>query len=150
VALVFTANPGESARPLERIASGGELSRVMLALKTALEAQDRVDLLVFDEVDSGIGGAVAHAVGERLRRLAQHRQILCVTHLPMIAALARHHLSVAKSLVAGRTVARVAAVRGDTRIAELSRMLAGDRVTETTRRQARELLAAPGDRAGAR
>jgi len=89
-------------------------------------------------------------VGERLRRLAQHRQILCVTHLPMIAALARHHLSVAKSLVAGRTVARVAAVRGDARVAELSRMLAGDRVTETTRRQARELLAAPGDRAGAR
>ena len=143
VEILFTANPGESARPLQRIASGGELSRVMLALKVALEAQDPVDLLLFDEVDSGIGGAVAQAVGERLRRLACHRQVVCVTHLPIIAALASHHLRVTKSVAAGRTVARIGTVEGHERVEELARMLAGDRVTDTTRRQARELLAAP-------
>src|SRR4029077_234465 len=90
----FTPNPGEPGRPLQKIASGGELSRVMLALKCALQARDRVDLLVFDEVDSGISGAGAQAVGERLRSLAEHRQVVCVTHLPLIAALAGHHLAV--------------------------------------------------------
>ncbi len=119
VAMRFGANPGEPLRGLQRIASGGELSRV----------------------DSGIGGAVAQAVGERLRRLARHRQIVCVTHLPMIAALAGHHLRVTKQASGGRTVARIATVEEDERVAELARMLAGDRVTETTRRQARELLA---------
>ena len=142
VEIMFSANPGEPARPLQRIVSGGELSRVMLALKVALEAQDPVDLLLFDEVDSGIGGAVAQAVGERLKRLARHRQVVCVTHLPMIAALATHHLRVDKSVAAGRTVARIAAVEGGERVEELARMLAGDRVTDTTRRQARELLGA--------
>ena len=112
----------------------------MLALKTALEVQDRVDLLLFDEVDSGIGGTVARAVGERLRRLARHRQVLCVTHLPMIAALASHHIGVTKSGSAGRTVARFDVLRGESRVAELARMLAGDRASSTTLRQARELL----------
>jgi len=140
VEMRFTANPGEPPRPLQKIASGGELSRVMLALKTALEAQDRVDVLLFDEVDSGIGGAVARAVGERLRRLSQHRQLICVTHLPMIAALGTHHLRVTKHRAAGRTVTRIEPVAGEPRVEELSRMLAGDRITETTRRQARELL----------
>lgn len=136
----FSANAGEAPRPLARVASGGELSRIMLALKTALEAQDPVDLLLFDEVDSGIGGAVAQAVGERLRRLARHRQIVCVTHLPMIAALASHHVLVQKRTSGGRTVARFETVEGDARIEEISRMLAGERITATTRRQARELL----------
>jgi len=143
VTLAFTANPGESPRPLARIASGGELSRVMLALKSALQARDRVDLLVFDEVDSGIGGAVAQAVGERLRNLARHRQVVCVTHLPLIAALAEHHLAVSKHVAGGRTTARVAVLERAARVEELARMLAGERVTETTRRQARELLATP-------
>jgi DNA repair protein RecN (Recombination protein N) len=146
VLIRFGANSGESLRPLQKIASGGELSRVMLALKTALEAQDRVDVLLFDEVDSGIGGAVAQAVGERLRRLAGHRQVLCVTHLPMIAALASHHLRVEKHAASGRTAVGVEIVRGETRIAELARMLAGDRATQTTLRQARELLAHPAPR----
>jgi len=140
VEIMFSANPGEPARPLQKVVSGGELSRLMLALKVALEAQDPVDLLLFDEVDSGIGGAVAQAVGERLKRLARHRQVVCVTHLPMIAALATHHLRVDKSVAAGRTVARIVAVEGSERVEELARMLAGDRVTDTTRRQARELL----------
>ncbi len=143
VTLAFTANPGEPSRPLARIASGGELSRVTLALKCALQTRDRVDLLVFDEVDSGIGGAVAQAVGERLRSLAQHRQVVCVTHLPLIAALAGHHLAVSKHVAGGRTTARVSVLEPAERVEELARMLAGERVTETTRRQARELLAAP-------
>ncbi len=148
VTLRFTANPGEGPRPLQRIASGGELSRVMLALKCGLQAQDRVDVLLFDEVDSGIGGTVARAVGERLRWLSQHRQIVCVTHLPMIAALASHHLGVSKHVSGGRSVARIQPVEGEARVDELARMLAGDRVTETTRRQARELLASGAPRAG--
>jgi DNA repair protein RecN (Recombination protein N) len=142
VRVLFTANPGDSPRPLRSIASGGELSRVMLALKAALEAQDRVDVLIFDEVDSGVGGAVARAVGDRLRKLARHRQVVCVTHLPMIAALARHHLRVAKSVAAGRTLVRFEFLDEVARVDELARMLAGDLVTGTTRRQARELLAA--------
>jgi len=150
VSLTFSANPGEAQRPLQKIASGGELSRVMLSLKTALETKDRVDLLLFDEVDSGIGGAVAQAVGERLRKLGAVRQIVCVTHLPMIAALAAHHLAVTKRTAGGRTVARIAALDRDARIAELSRMLAGERVTETTRRQARELLGETPARSAAR
>lgn len=141
VEMRFSANPGETPRPLQRIASGGELSRVMLGLKTALEAQDPVDLLLFDEVDSGIGGAVAQAVGERLRRLSRHRQIVCVTHLPMIAALASQHVRVTKRVAGERTIAEIRAIDGAERVDELARMLAGDRVTETTRCQARELLA---------
>jgi len=144
VAIQFTANPGEALRALQRIASGGELSRVMLALKTALEVQDRVDVLLFDEVDSGIGGTVARAVGERLRRLARHRQVICITHLPMIAALASHHIGVAKTGASGRTVAGFEVLRGERRVAELARMLAGDRASSTTLRQARELLDAGG------
>ncbi len=143
VLLQFTPHPGEPGRALQRIASGGELSRVMLALKCALQARDRVDLLVFDEVDSGIGGAVAQAVGERLRGLAEHRQVVCVTHLPMIAALGSHHFAVSKGVANGRTQARIARLSAPERVEELARMLAGERVTDTTRRQARELLA-PG------
>jgi DNA repair protein RecN (Recombination protein N) len=146
VTLSFTANPGEPARPLAKIASGGELSRVMLALKCALQARDRVDLLVFDEVDAGIGGAVAQAVGERLKSLSEHRQLVCVTHLPLIAALASHHFAVSKQVAAGRTLAGVAELGRADRIEELARMLAGERVTDTTRRQARELLGAPAAR----
>ncbi len=140
VTLQFAPNPGEPARPLPRIASGGELSRVMLAIKTALERRDAVDLLLFDEVDSGIGGAVAQAVGVRLRRLSRHRQVVCVTHLALIAALAERHLRVTKHVSGGRTVARIGVVEGPERVEELARMLAGDRITDTTRRQARELL----------
>ena len=140
VEILFSANAGEPSRPLQRIASGGELSRVMLALKVALEAHDPVDLLLFDEVDAGIGGVVAQAVGERLRRLARHRQVICVTHLPMIAALAGQHLRVTKSVALGRTTACIEVVEDRERIEELARMLAGGRVTDTTRRQARELM----------
>jgi DNA repair protein RecN (Recombination protein N) len=138
--LRFGANPGEPPRRLSQIASGGELSRVMLALKSVLGQEDRVDLLLFDEVDSGIGGAVAQAVGERLRRLSQHRQVLCVTHLPIIAAQASRQFLVGKEVREGRTVAWARALSTEQRVEEIARLLAGDLASATTRRQARELL----------
>jgi DNA repair protein RecN (Recombination protein N) len=142
VELRFGANSGEALGLIRKTASGGELSRVMLALKCALEAQDAVDVRIFDEVDSGIGGPVAQAVGERLRTLSRHGQVVCVTHLPMIAALAQRQLHVSKNVTSGRTQVRVEELDPRRRVEELARLLAGDRVTDTTRRQARELLAA--------
>ncbi len=136
----FAPNAGEEPRALARIASGGETSRVMLALQTLVAAEDGVDALLFDEVDSGIGGAVARAVGERLARLGQVRQVLCVTHLPVIACQAERQFRVHKLEQGGRTLARIERVEGEERIGEIARMLAGDVVSATTRRQARELL----------
>jgi len=136
----FRPNAGEPPRPLRRIASGGELSRVMLAVKSLMAERDQVQVLVFDEVDQGIGGAVAEEVGKMLRALAQRRQVLCITHLPLIAAHGARHFEVVKSTVRGRTTTCVRPLTGKEREEEISRLLAGARVTETTRKQARELL----------
>lgn len=141
----FRPNVGEPPRPLRRIASGGELSRVMLAVKSLMAEQDRVAVLVFDEVDQGIGGAVAEEVGRMLRALAMRRQVLCITHLPLIAAHGTRHFQVVKSTAGGRTKTEVRALTGKDREEEISRLLAGARVTETTRRQAREILRAVSD-----
>jgi DNA repair protein RecN (Recombination protein N) len=140
VEFVFAPNAGEEPRPLAKIASGGELSRVLLAFKSLLAAQDGVGTLFFDEIDAGIGGAVARAVGERLHALGRVRQVLCVTHLPVIAAYADHQFAVAKAERGGRTFATAEPLDEAARIDELSRMLAGDARTATTARQARELL----------
>jgi DNA repair protein RecN (Recombination protein N) len=140
VELRFAPPAGEEARPLARIAAGGETSRLMLALQTLVAAQAGVDALLFDEVDSGIGGAVARAVGERLARLGQVRQVLCVTHLPVIACQAARQFRITKIEQGGRTRALVERVEAEERIGEIARMLAGDAVSDTTRRQARELL----------
>jgi DNA repair protein RecN (Recombination protein N) len=141
---LLSANPGVEPRPLARVASGGELSRVMLALKTALAEADRVPTLVFDEVDIGIGGRTARTVGERLRAIAGGRQVFCVTHLPQIASLAHVQYTIEKRIVAGRTRVRVQRLEGATRVAELARMLGGRDVTEATLRHAAELLGADG------
>jgi len=141
---LLSANPGVEPRPLARVASGGELSRVMLALKTALAAADRVPTLVFDEVDIGIGGSTARTVGERLRAIAAGRQVFCVTHLPQIASLAHVQYTVDKRVAAGRTRVRVQRLEGAPRVAELARMLGGRSVTEATLRHAAELLGADG------
>jgi DNA repair protein RecN (Recombination protein N) len=138
----FQPNPGEPARPLQRIASGGELSRVMLSVKSMMAERDRVAVLVFDEVDQGIGGGVAEEVGALLFNLSKGRQVLCITHLPMIAAFPSRHFVVGKSTSDGRTSTSVQAIEGDARVEELARLLAGARATETTRAQAAELLAA--------
>lgn len=141
VEFTFSSNAGEPARPLAKVASGGEVSRVMLALKSALGAADSVPVLVFDEVDVGIGGATALAVGRLLRELASQHQVLVVTHLAQVAAFADRHLVVAKAEVDGRTVTRVAPVEGAARVAEVARMLSGSD-SATSLAHAEELLSA--------
>jgi DNA repair protein RecN (Recombination protein N) len=140
VEFLFSSNAGEPLRPLARIASGGEVSRVMLALKSVLGAADTVPVLVFDEVDAGIGGATALAVGRRLSALAQRHQVLVVTHLAQVAAFADHHIVVSKAESDGRTRTLVRRASGDERVAEVARMLAGSD-TEAGLAHARELLA---------
>ncbi|MCZ6464034.1 MAG: DNA repair protein RecN [Proteobacteria bacterium] len=137
----FAANPGESLRPLHKVASGGELSRLVLALKSALRRAPGGMVLVFDEVDAGVGGRAADRVGRALAELAVRHQVLCITHLPQIAALADVHFRVEKRERAGRSAVRVCRVDGGARIDEIARMAGGERVSEATRRHAEELLA---------
>ncbi|MBI1949131.1 MAG: DNA repair protein RecN [Deltaproteobacteria bacterium] len=142
VTVHFTANAGEALEPLAKVASGGELSRVLLALKRALLLADPVPVSIFDEVDAGVGGAVGDAIGERLHAIAAGRQVLCITHLPQIAARADRHLVVEKAVDAGRTVSRVRALESTAaRTEELARMLGGREITTATRKHAAELLA---------
>ena len=144
----FAPNPGEPPRPLGRIASGGEASRLSLALKVVLAAADETPLLVFDEVDAGIGGRNAAALGERLRDLARFHQVLCVTHLPQVAAFADAHLVVGKRSDGDRTVTEVRELAPDERPAELAAMLAGEEAGEEARTAAEALLRVAGGRAG--
>ena len=133
-------NVGHEQRPLARVASGGELSRVMLALKTILARLDRVPTLIFDEVDAGIGGRVGLQVGETMRRVASHHQVFAITHLPQIAARAHHHILVSKGARGGVTTADVAVLESGDRITEIARMLGGDPESDVSRAHARELL----------
>jgi DNA repair protein RecN (Recombination protein N) len=142
VEFLLAANPGEAPRPLAKVASGGELSRIMLALHVVLEGAGRGRVLVFDEVDAGVGGAVADAVGARLAALARRHQVLCVTHLPQVAAHASRHFRVRKRLAGGRATTGVDLLDTDARVEELARMLGGRAVTPASRRNAQELLAA--------
>lgn len=140
VEFLFTANPGEPPRPLEKVASGGELARVMLALKTVLADLDGIPTLVFDEVDAGIGGHTAHVLGSKLARVARRRQVVVVTHLAPVAAFARHHLVVRKTLRDGRTDVEVQVLADEElRIQELARMVGGARVTREALDHARRL-----------
>jgi DNA repair protein RecN (Recombination protein N) len=138
-------NVGHDARPLSRVASGGELSRVMLALKTILARLDGVPTLIFDEVDAGIGGKVGLMVGDAMRRVADHHQVFAITHLPQIAARAHHHIVVSKGAKGGVTTADIAVVSGDARVTEIARMLGGDSESTLSREHARELLAAAAE-----
>jgi DNA repair protein RecN (Recombination protein N) len=140
----FAPNPGEPGRPLARIASGGEASRLSLALKVVLAAADETPVLIFDEVDAGIGGRHATALGERLRELARFHQVLCVTHLPQVAAYADVHLHVGKRVDGGRTVAEATLLDGDQRAAELAAMLAGEGAGDEARAAAEALLRTAG------
>jgi DNA repair protein RecN (Recombination protein N) len=137
---LISPNPGEELRPLARVASGGELSRMMLALKSVVHGENPGVTLVFDEVDAGIGGRVAEVVGRKLRAVAAHQQVLCVTHLPQIAALADQHLAVHKRVEGGRTRTVVGELSSSERVEEIARMLGGEVVTDTARRHAREML----------
>ena len=133
-------NVGHEERPLARVASGGELSRVMLALKTILARLDRVPTLIFDEVDAGIGGRVGLQVGETMRRVASYHQVFAITHLPQIAARGHHHILVSKGARGGVTTADVTVLVGDLRVSEIARMLGGDPESDVSRAHARELL----------
>ena len=150
VEFYFSANVGESPKPLARVASGGEASRLMLILKTTAKAQADRKAVVFDEIDTGIGGRVAEAVGRKLKQLAKTQQVLCVTHQPQVAALADRHFLVNKEMGRSRTAISVAELNENERIEELARMLAGQTITESARTHAREMLVAARDDGKAR
>jgi DNA repair protein RecN (Recombination protein N) len=141
VEFLLAANPGEPPKPLVRVASGGELSRIMLALKALAATAGETPILIFDEVDAGIGGTVALAVARRLKALAQNRQLLCITHLAQIAAYADQHVAVEKRQSAGRVITEAHALDASQRVAEVSRMLGGTAAPAEAERYAKRLLA---------
>ncbi len=140
VEFMIAPNPGEPMRPLAKIASGGELSRVMLAIKTILATTDQVETLIFDEVDTGVSGRVAQAIAEKLARVGKHRQVLCITHLPQVASLADAHFLIQKVMDEQETSTQVIHLQGEERVAELARMLGGAVVTDKTKEHAREMI----------
>ena len=142
VRFLMSANVGEDLKPIHKIASGGELARIMLALKNVLAEQDHVMTMVFDEVDTGVSGRAAQRVAEKMAKLSRKRQVLCVTHLPQLAAMADTHFSVEKGEENGRTFTRVAELDRAQRRAELARLTGGESASETQLRGAEELLAA--------
>lgn len=141
VDFLFAPNPGEAARPLREIASTGEIARVMLAVKTVVAEHDAIPVLVFDEIDSNIGGEVGRAVGEKLRAVARHHQVIAITHLPQSAVYGARHLAVAKAVSGGRTRSMIQPLEGEARVAEIARMLGGTSLTSVVEQHARELLA---------
>jgi DNA repair protein RecN (Recombination protein N) len=144
VEFLLSANRGEAMRPLASVASGGELSRIMLALEVVLLKSAAARTLVFDEVDAGIGGAVAEVVGRKLKALARTHQVLCVTHLAPIATLADHHARVAKKVARGRTEVVIEPLDAPGRVREVARMLAGETVTPTALKHAADMLERAG------
>ena len=140
VAFYMSANAGEALKPLSKVASGGELARIMLAMKNVLAEKDQIGTLIFDEVDTGVSGRAAQKVAEKLRSVAAHKQVLCVTHLPQLAALGDTHLLIAKSERGGRTYTTVTPLDRDGRKRELARIIGGTNITETTLKSAEEML----------
>lgn len=140
VEMLFSANPGEDLKSLIKVASGGELSRIMLAIKTSLSRVDRVMTLIFDEIDTGIGGSMARTVGRKLKNLSRERQVICVTHLPQIASLADTHFLVSKTVREGKTSVRAVELDPGGRVDEIARMVAGEKVTRAAVEHARELM----------
>ena len=134
----FAPNPGEPGKPLRAIASSGEMARVMLALKTVLAVEDEIPVLIFDEVDANIGGETANAVGEKMKQIAARRQVLCITHLPQVAAPADAHYVVTKQVKDGRTISEIRLLDKKSRVTELARMLGGQ--SEAARKHAETLI----------
>lgn len=144
VGFLVSANPGTPPKPLSRVASGGELSRISLAIQVKTAGSARIPTLIFDEVDSGIGGAVAETVGRKLRAVGEGRQVLCVTHLPQVASQGHHHLQVSKSTDRKTTQTRIEALQPDSRVDEIARMLGGLEITAQTRAHAEEMIRQAG------
>ena len=139
VEYLISVNPGEEPKPLAKVASGGELSRIMLAIKTVLADQDEIDTLIFDEIDTGISGRTAQMVANKLDQIARKRQVICITHLPQIAAMAKKHFGIIKSIRDNKTVTNITELDYDGSVMELARMLGGDSITDTAVSNAREL-----------
>ena len=140
VEFMISANPGESLKPLAKIASGGEMSRIMLAIKSVLSDSDKVETMIFDEIDTGVSGRAAQKIAEKMGMLAKKRQILCITHLAQIAAMADRHYIIEKNSDEGSTRTTVRPIEGEERIQELARIIGGVVVTELTLSAAREML----------
>jgi DNA repair protein RecN (Recombination protein N) len=137
--LMISTNPGEPLKPLRKVASGGELSRIMLAIKKVIGGEEE-KTLIFDEVDAGIGGKVADMVGKRLQELARKHQVLCITHLPQIAAYGDHHFLVEKTFKKEQTKTNIRELSGGERVQEIARMMSGATITEKTIERAEEML----------
>ncbi|AQY51082.1 DNA repair and genetic recombination [Listeria weihenstephanensis FSL R9-0317] len=140
VAFYMSTNPGEPLKPLSKVASGGELSRMMLALKTIFSRHQGITSIIFDEVDTGVSGRVAQAIAEKIYAVAIGSQVLCISHLPQVAAMADHHFYISKATTANRTMTSVVALSGEQKIEEISRMIAGIEVTDVTKQHASEML----------
>ena len=140
VEFLVSAHKGLAPRPLAKVASGGELSRISLSIQTATSEIAQVPTLIFDEVDAGIGGRVAEIVGQMLKKLGKRHQVMCVTHLPQVAASADHQWQVSKGAAKGAVTSRVTVLAADERVEEIARMLGGVKITDTTRRHAAEML----------
>ena len=139
VQMVISTNPGEKMKPLKNVVSGGELSRIMLAIKTSLATKDEIDTLIFDEIDSGISGKTAWMVSEKMGKLSKSHQLLCITHLPQIAARANAHLFIEKNIENDETITRISALSEEESVDELARMLGGMSITEAVRNNAVEM-----------
>ena len=139
VEFLISTNPGESLKPLNQVASGGELSRVMLAIKTVLAGKDAIDTLIFDEIDTGISGRTAQKVSEKMAVIGQHRQVLCITHLPQIAAMADTHFEIEKHVEGTETITQIHPLEGEESVRELARLLGGAQITPAVLGNAREM-----------
>jgi DNA repair protein RecN (Recombination protein N) len=144
VEFFISANPGQAPAPLAKVASGGEISRIMLALKSILAERDDIPVLIFDEIDAGISGRVAQAVGRKLQQLAVSHQIICITHLPQIASAGAQHFLVEKNITKGETVTAVRQLKSSERPEAIARLLGGEVISESHLRSARDLLAESG------
>ncbi|MBI4650284.1 DNA repair protein RecN, partial [Candidatus Desantisbacteria bacterium] len=140
VEFLISPNPGEEIKPLSKIASGGEISRIMLALKTICTHEDKAATIVFDEIDVGVGGEMANKIGKKLQAISSKFQVICITHLPQIACLADHHFNIYKKIKDGRTVTELNQLDTKSRIQEIARMISGDKITDLTLKHAQELI----------
>ena len=140
VEFYISTNPGEPLKPLSKIASGGELSRIMLALKSIFSKHQGITSIIFDEVDTGVSGRVAQAIAEKIHKVATDSQVLCISHLPQVAAMADTHLYIAKETTDGRTKTSVTPLTEEEKIKEIGRMISGVEITDLTKEHAKELI----------
>ena len=140
VEFLISTNPGEPNKPLVRVASGGEISRIMLALKSVLAESDKTPTLIFDEIDVGVSGRIAQVVGKAMKELASFHQLICITHLPQIAGLSSSHFTVIKTVADDQTTTEMRPLRGEERVREIAKLLGGEQITESTLQNARELM----------